>query len=183
MNFWRDRKYIDLSRSFFSPLLFLQAENVNSRQWSKIHDRDTGEAKEMEIKVPESTLIDLLNQSHDFVRNYSMMKNVKLPLVLKRLMDQQDIKAKELAKKVGLPYSTVASYLSGKKATYDVSHLSRLAEFFKVDLETLVFDKPSAKLNLNALPRTTVFSNWCRVTIETIAADIIPPKVEDKDEQ
>lgn len=123
----------------------------------------------------QSTFVDMVNHSHDLSRQNTVMKQVKLPHVLKKLMDQQGIKAKALAKKVGLPYSTVASYLSGNKSTYDVSHLSRLADHFGVDLETLLFDTQAAKPNLNALPRTTVFSNWCKVTIETIAAEPPPP--------
>jgi transcriptional regulator with XRE-family HTH domain len=182
MNFQGHSKYIDLSDEHISPLIFLQTQKVNSRQWSKIFDRDTDGVKEMEIKDREYTIIDLVNQCHDFSRDYSMMKDVKLPQVLRKMMEQQGIKAKELAKKVGLPYSTVASYLSGQKSTYDVSHLSRLADFFKVDIETLVFDKPAPKSNLNALPRQTIFSNWCKVTIETIASDPLPLKVEGDDE-
>ena len=195
MNLSVHAKDIGLSASSFQTLTFLQTKNVGSRSYISIYERDTGKGTTMEnesgkhkslleifqssddgsffLKNGKSVLVDLPHRGHDSSRNLIEMKEVKLPQVLKKLMEQQGIKAKPLAKKVGLPYSTVASYLSGQKSTYDVSHLSKIADYFGVDLETLLFDSPVKKLNLNALPRTTVFSNWCKVTIETIAAE--PP--------
>jgi transcriptional regulator with XRE-family HTH domain len=97
-----------------------------------------------------------------------MANNVKIHKVLKSLMEEQGLTTAKLSKITGIPNSTLASYLSDLKASYNPSHLLMLAEHFQVSLEYLLTSKVSSSANLKSLPLEKIFSGYLKVNIERV---------------
>lgn len=97
-----------------------------------------------------------------------MDNNVKIHKVLQGLMEEKGLTTAKLSKKIGIPNSTLASYLSGVKASYNPSHLLLLAEHFNVSLEYLLTSKDSSAVGLKSLPLEKIFSGYLKVNIERV---------------
>jgi len=95
----------------------------------------------------------------------------KLPTVLKRLMNERSVSARALAKATGISASTLSTYLAGKKTAYKAEHLKQLADYFSVNLDTLLFDRKAASKNFSSLKTEKVFSGWAKITVEKLAVD------------
>jgi len=59
--------------------------------------------------------------------------------ILRKLISESDISVTDLAKKVGVPKSTINSWLQGVSPNID--QLNKVAEFFAVSLDYLAFGK------------------------------------------
>lgn len=124
-----------------------------------------------------STRIDLAHVAQTYGRNRDAMKQVKFHSILKKLMDERKISSRALAKKVGIPHSTISSYLSGKKASYSAEHIGLLATFFNVSSDYLLFGKENPLAVLNELNVEELFSGWLKVRVERA----IPNKKDEDD--
>lgn len=95
-----------------------------------------------------------------------MMKEIGLSTVLKRLMDEKRLSSVQLSRATGIPKSTIASYLSGKKASYSPEHLVSLASHFRVSIDYLLTAEDSDYALLNTLKTEGLFDGWLRVKID-----------------
>ena len=112
-----------------------------------------------------SASVDFTFDTHSMSRNEYLMRSVQFSKILKKLMADRDISVRQLSKTCGLPVSTLASYLSGKKASYSPEHLERLAEHFDVSIDFLLFGRDRIS-GVNALPTEQLFEGWLKVKIE-----------------
>lgn len=71
---------------------------------------------------------------------------------------------KDLAKAVGIPYSTLGAYTGSKKATYQAEHLLKLAQFFDVSTDYLLTGE-SRTTGLDELPTELFYKGWLKVSI------------------
>jgi len=136
------------------------------------HKTDSTEAKESAVSQ-SSTIVEKIFtkvntpiDNNNLGRMLSRMKAVMLPEILKKLMKDKNINMRSLSKGCGIPVSTLSTYLSAKKATYDPAHLFTLASFFSVTLEYLLFGNERTPLDLGSLPTESVFEGWLKVKIE-----------------
>jgi transcriptional regulator with XRE-family HTH domain len=70
----------------------------------------------------------------------NMKREVAIHLNLKQLMESTRVSLKEVSSKTGIPQSTLSTYVSGKKASYDPTHLMKLSEHFGVSVDHLFFN-------------------------------------------
>lgn len=94
-----------------------------------------------------------------------VMKTIALPKTLKKLMSDQGISLRRLAKETRISQSTLSGYMNGSKKTYDPQHLGTLADHFGVSVDYLLFGK-KANFNLKSIPSKKLFSKIVRLTIE-----------------
>lgn len=99
------------------------------------------------------------------------MKKAKLNEILKKLIDDKGVKLAQVAKATGIPASTVASYLHGKKAAYNPDHILALSDYFNVTTDFLLSGQNSKLNSLNSLKTSEVFSGWLKVKIERAIPD------------
>ena len=119
--------------------------------------------------------------SHDdasMSRSAHEMKAVKLPDVVKKLMQKKGVSARTLSRACEIPMSTMSSYLTGRKASYSPQHLMALAEFFSVSVEYILTGKERSPVNLELLPTSPVFAGWLKVKVERY----IPSEPDDEKE-
>ena len=95
-----------------------------------------------------------------------MMKEIELSTVLKRLMTEKKISSVQLSRATDIPKSTIASYLSGKKAAYSPEHLVSLSSYFRVSVDYLLTSEDSDYALLNTLKTEGLFEGWLKVKIE-----------------
>lgn len=94
------------------------------------------------------------------------MKKAKLNEILKRLIEDKGVKLAQVSKATGIPASTVASYLHGKKAAYNPDHILALSEYFNVTADFLLSGQSSKLHSLNSLKTSEIFAGWVKVRIE-----------------
>jgi len=97
-----------------------------------------------------------------------MTTKVMVHKVLDKLIKENGLNSTKLSKALNIPNSTIASYLSGKKASYSPEHLLIIAKFFNVTIEYLLSGKDTPQANLNSLPVEKIFSGWLKVNIERV---------------
>jgi len=85
---------------------------------------------------------------------------------LRKLLKDKGLSAKSLSKSIGIPSSTISSYLAGKKATYSPEHLAALSQYFGVTVDFLLFGNSPDVSSLNSLQTEGVFEGWLKVKIE-----------------
>lgn len=110
------------------------------------------------------------------IREIGVMKPC-LSQNLKRLLEGRGLSAKSLAKEIGVPPSTISSYLAGKKATYSPEHLAAISQYFEVTVDYLLFGKGLDVPSLNTIQTEDIFEGWLKVKIERA----IPSKSLKKD--
>ena len=115
-----------------------------------------------------STKIALSNRKAEKRRNKSEMKSVKVHEVLCNLMKSKGLTARALSKKIGIPASTLSSYLSGKKASYAPEHIGVLCEFFQVSSDYLLFGESTNNAALGELQFQEIFNGLVRIKVEKV---------------
>ncbi len=90
---------------------------------------------------------------------------MKLDIILKSLMEEKGVSAREVARACKVPQSTVMSYLSGR-GTQRPEHILCLAEYFGTSMEYLLFGKDRKGPTLEDVFTESVFSGWLKVRIE-----------------
>ncbi len=114
--------------------------------------------------VNKSTIIELPYGSQDIRRSKEDMKTVLLPKILKKLMKDNELSVRQLAKDCKVPLSTISSYLSDPKASYSPEHLACLSDYFEVSIDYLLFGKTKPD-GLSTLPTELVYQGWLKVKI------------------
>ena len=137
------------------------------------------ESKDQFIEVDDmSTLVESAKKSAAYSRRIDKMSSVKFHKILKQLMESKKISSRALAKELKMPHSTLASYLTGKKASYSADHIGLIANYFKVSSDYLLFGKQNPLAALNELTTEGLFEGWLKVKIERA----IPNKIKDGEE-
>lgn len=96
-----------------------------------------------------------------------IMKKAELSKHLKKLMELNNLSARDLSKACKIPASTLSTYLSSKKASYSPEHLSSLATYFNVSVDFLLFgEHPAGLKELNSMLTENIYSGWLKVKIE-----------------
>lgn len=107
------------------------------------------------------------------------MKKVKLPQVLRKLIADKGMPARQIAREVGIPQSTLNNYLSGRGPTKP-EQIHALAQFFGVSMEALLFGEDSRPPTLSEVLTEGLFDGWLRVKIERAIPD--KRKIQNRDE-
>ncbi len=127
---------------------------------------------ESELKYTIVIKAAQLNEVSRKLTQMSKKMSVQINKVLKQLMGVKGINAKELAKLSAIPQSTLSSYLSGVKASYEPNHLYNLSTVFDVSIEFLLFGKErDAGAILNGLTTEQIFTGFLKVKIERVIPD------------
>lgn len=124
------------------------------------------------------TLVESAKNSAPYSRRIDKMSSVKFHKILKQLMESKKISSRALAKELKMPHSTLASYLTGKKASYSADHIGLIANYFKVSSDYLLFGKQNPLAALNELTTEGLFEGWLKVKIERA----IPNKIKEGEE-
>ena len=93
------------------------------------------------------------------------MKKMKLQRILKQLMEERNISARELARECKIPQSTIASYLSGR-GTQSPEHILTIAQYFGTSMENLLFGEDRRPPTLDEVMTEGLFEGWLKVKIE-----------------
>lgn len=137
------------------------------------------ESKDQFIEVDDmSMLVESAKKSAAYSRRIERMSSVKFHKILKQLMESKKISSRALAKELKMPHSTLASYLTGKKASYSADHIGLIANYFKVSSDFLLFGKQNPLAALNELTTEGLFEGWLKVKIERA----IPSKIKEGEE-
>lgn len=102
-------------------------------------------------------------------------KQSNMSAVLLGLMKKKKLSIRALSQKTGIPASTIGSYTTAKKASYNPDHLIKLAEAFDCSLDFLLTGQERQRVNLENLPLEQVFSGYFKIKLEKI---IIPDSEE-----
>lgn len=94
-----------------------------------------------------------------------VMSKLKLHSILKTLMNDKGVSAREVSRACDIPQSTVVSYLSGR-GTQSPEHILKLAEYFGTSMEHLLFGKDRNVPTLDDVLTEGIFDGWLRVKIE-----------------
>lgn len=108
-----------------------------------------------------------------------MAKELKLHKVLKTLMDQKKISARELSRQTKVPPSTLSSLLAGGKPQ-KLNHVLVLAEYFGTSMEMLLYGSDRRPPTIEELATEGIFEGWLKVKIERAIPE--KRKAEDKED-
>lgn len=104
-------------------------------------------------------------KSLDVTSEKRNMQEMKLQTVLKNLMAAKNISSlRDLAKKTGVPHSTIASYLRGG-GSGKPEHILALAKFFSCSMEYLLFGKDDRPTTFTDVATEEIFDGWLQVTV------------------
>src|SRR5262249_6264061 len=97
--------------------------------------------------------------------NMHIVRELKLHSVLKELIVERGVSAREVARACGIPQSTLTSFLSGR-STYKLDHVLALAQHFNVTLEYLLFGDGTRPTSLDGMTTVPIFDGWAKIRIE-----------------
>jgi transcriptional regulator with XRE-family HTH domain len=90
------------------------------------------------------------------------MKKVKLQAVLKKLIQQKSMTARQVARNCGIPQSTLNNFLSGR-GPHRPEQIHQLASYFGVSMEFLLFGEDDRKPTLDDVLTEGIFEGWLKV--------------------
>ena len=93
------------------------------------------------------------------------MKKIKLPQILRKLIEAKGAPARQVAREVGIPQSTLNNYLSGRGPT-NPAQIHALAQYFGTSMEFLLFGEDTRPPTLDEVFTQGIFDGWLRVKIE-----------------
>lgn len=127
-----------------------QSKNIDKKVCNEIVDKVFG-------------FVNTSSGSPEAVRSNHQMK---LHLVLKKLMKNNNESVRAASKATGIPLSTLSGYLKESKKQVDPSHLISLAKHYKVSLNYLFGIEEQVKLS--DMPTKKLFSRIVKLTIEDL---------------
>ncbi len=92
---------------------------------------------------------------------------LQLNLVLRRMMKQQKISLRQLAKETGIKPSTLSGWSNGVSPR-DLSEVLVCARYFKMSLEQILFDQQPDSASLENFLTEDVFNGFLKVTIQKV---------------
>ena len=73
-----------------------------------------------------------------------MISSIKIGQVLKRILNERRATLKEISEETDIPYSTLHTWLENRQPK-DIIKAQKLAHYFSISLEELLFDHPGVK--------------------------------------
>jgi len=107
------------------------------------------------------------------------MKKVKISIVLKRLISEKGIPARQVAREAGLPQSTLNNYLSGRGPNRP-EQIHALAKYFGCSMEFLLFGEDSRPPSFDEVLTEGLFEGWLKVKIEKAVPNKRKVKLDDE---
>lgn len=98
-------------------------------------------------------------------------KQSDISQVLDQLMKRKKISLRKLSQMTAIPLSTLSSYCTAKKASYNPDHLIKLSEVLDVSLDFLLTGQERQAINLENLPLEKIFSGYFKIKVEKIITD------------
>ena len=108
------------------------------------------------------------------------MKKVKLHIILKKLIEDKRVSARQVARDCGLAQSTLNSLLSGRSPAKPEQVLA-LARYFGTSMEFLLFGSDDRPPTLDEVLTEGVFDGWLRVKIERAVPNKRKIKISEED--
>jgi len=108
-----------------------------------------------------------------------MSKELKLHRILKQLMEQKGINARELSRKTKVPPSTLSSLMAGGRPQ-KLDHVLALAEYFGTSMEMLLYGSDRRPPTIEELATEGIFEGCLKVKIERAIPE--KRKAEDKED-
>ena len=102
-----------------------------------------------------------------------MSKTIKIHLVLRRLLQERGLTTSQLSKQVGLPNSTIATWLQADCKPTDVSKIAVVAEYFGIGMHRLLFDQEETATPLTGIQTEIVLDGFYRLRLEKV---LLPKK-------
>lgn len=99
-----------------------------------------------------------------------MARTLKLREVLKALLQQHAMSARQLSRETGVPPATIASYLAGR-GQLRPEQVALVADRFGVSLDYLLFGQDVRATTLENISTQELFSGWLKVRIERAVPD------------
>jgi len=90
---------------------------------------------------------------------------LKIDRVLKKLLSERNVTAREVSRATGVPQSTLASLMSGK-SSHKPEQILSIARYFGISMETLLFGFDEREPSLSEILTEDVFQGWVKVRIE-----------------
>lgn len=108
------------------------------------------------------------------------MKKVKLHTILKKLIEDKQVSARQVARDCELAQSTLNSLLSGRSPAKPEQVLA-LARYFGTSMEFLLFGEDHRPPTLDEVLTQGLFDGWLRVKIEKAVPNKRKVTVADED--
>lgn len=96
------------------------------------------------------------------------MSNLRIHVVLKRLLEERKVTSTQLSKVVGIPKSTISTWLLPTAKPTDVEQIQKVAKFFKISMSQLLFDEVESGNGLQAVQTELVLDGYYRLRLEKI---------------
>lgn len=92
-------------------------------------------------------------------------EKLKLHLMLKELLANNEISARQLSKETEIPPSTISSMMAGK-GQHRPEQIAAIARYFGCSMEFLCFGTNSHEQTFSEAALENVFEGWLKVKIE-----------------
>ena len=102
---------------------------------------------------------------------------VKIHITLKRLMKERGVTVTQLAKRAGVPHSTLSTWLLPSARPQDPVQIAAVARELGVGMHTLLFDEPENGLTLESLVTQSVLDGLYRLRLERV---VLPQSEKEK---
>lgn len=97
--------------------------------------------------------------------------DIILSKTLKTLIVKHKLTIKKLSKETGIPNSTLASYLTDRKANYDINHLLKIADYFDVSVDFILRGKEVRNINIKNLKLEDLFDGFVKIKVQRVLTE------------
>lgn len=85
---------------------------------------------------------------------------------LKKILEEKEISVSELAKKTGVPKSTILTWLAGR--TPDLIQLDKVTQFLGVSIDEIAFDRKREDILSQLFEKVEVHSGLYEISIKKV---------------
>lgn len=86
---------------------------------------------------------------------------------LKKILEDKEISVSELAKKTGVPKSTILTWLAGR--TPDLIQLDKVTQFLDVSIDEIAFDRKREDILSQLFEKVEVHSGLYEISIKKVS--------------
>ena len=87
---------------------------------------------------------------------------------LKQLLEDKQLTASEVARKTGIPKSTILSWLSEKRSSPDIYQLQKVCEFLGTSIEMVAFGKKHDDIISQLIDKIEVHSGMYEIIVKKV---------------
>lgn len=87
---------------------------------------------------------------------------------LKQILEDKQLTVSELARKTGVPKSTLLSWLSEKRSSPDLYQLQKVCEFLGTNIDAVAFNKKSDDIISQLIDKIEVHSGLYEITVKKV---------------